>query len=274
MQQSEACNFQRHDALLRAGQLLDDAWSKQFIPLKVSVGAWLRLETALRPFPHVHGQVRVWAIDSILVAARRLAETTDKREPRMAPVVAIKLLARDAPDLSVTDLMRHYSCIRDSRSESSVDQQYLLHLRTSGLFGADGYLIAAQVEADIEAGESLRQKVWDYVSEHVAHALDEACRTDLPVDLVELNAFLDDVGALIAKWSLVVGYSGTSDDVDHIRPEMELVEALRMWDRERFDAAAREFAGANRLMNYRTALDWFRTHARAEVVVDEPEENR
>lgn len=250
-------------------RLLDHAWLKQFIPLKVSVGAWLRLEPSLRPLPQVHRQVRAWAVDSILTAARRLAETNDTREPKIVPVVAIKLLMRSAPDLSVPDLIAHFRCILNNRHESWIEEQYLSHLRASGLFGEDGLLIKNQVDADIAAGERLRQKVWDYVSHRVAHALDEGSRVSAPLNLDELNQFLDDVGALIQKWRLVVEFSGTHDDVADIQPETELVEALRVWDRQRFDAAAREFAASARSMNYREALDWFRMHARAEFVADD-----
>lgn len=264
----EACSPRRHDVLLRTSRLLDDAWLKQFIPLKVSVGAWLRLEPSLRPLRLVHSQVSEWAVDSILTAARRLAETNDTREPKIVPVVAIKLLMRGAPDLSVPDLMAHLRCILHDRRESWSEEEYLSHLRASGLFGEDGLLIKHQVDADIAAGERLRQKVWDYVSHRVAHALDEGPRVSAPLNLDELNEFLDDVGALIQKWRLVVEFSGTDVDVAHIQPETELVEALRMWDRQRFDAAAREFAASASSMNYRSALDWFRTHARAEFVAD------
>jgi hypothetical protein len=39
------------------------------------------------------------------------------------------------------------------------------------------------------------------------------------------------------KWGLVIGRTGVSDEIDHRRPQAELLDALHRWNRGALDAS-------------------------------------
>lgn len=256
------CDPKVHRVLMDAGGLLDQAWRSELIPLAISYDAWRRLEPHLRRFEGAYGLVRHWAVQSILISARRLTDEGPNFGNKANPVAVLRKIIKECPSLTLEQLLSHQECLRDEPLQDWIQAEHHKFLQRTGLFLPGGVLDPDAVQALIRVWRSAQAAVRGFVSRYVAHQPG----TEEPVSspsTEELLGFLEDVGSALNMLHLVVSYTGISNDVSHIHIERELVAALRVWDAEALNLAQREF-----LMSGRPRGDVFGA-LRVKYVVDE-----
>lgn len=239
------CDPEVHRVLMDAGDLLDQAWRSELIPLAISYEAWRRLEPHLLRFEGAYGLVRHWAVQSILISARRLTDEGPNFGDKANPIAVLRKIITECPSLTVEQLLSHQECLRDGPVHDWTQAEHREFLRSSGLFLPDGTLDPDAGHATLSAWKSAQAAVRRYANRHVAHQLG----TEEPINpprTQELLGFLEEVGSALNMLHLVVSYTGISNDVNHIRIERELVAALRAWDSEAFYSAEREFLMSGR----------------------------
>lgn len=270
MLSSTTCDPDVHATLVHAGELLDRAWKCEFIRLKVSFETWSRLEEPLRKFSGVHGVIGRWAVDSVLIRARHLSDPRRGDEYKANPIQVMELLMTRSPSLTVAELVAHQACGLREPLDEWIVEQYEQYLLSCGLFDENLTLSSELIRARLENTQKAQRRIRNYVNKHVAHAQGDQTPEE-PLTDRELEQFFIDVGEELRTWLLVTSFTGTSDEVAHIRFETELVDALTMWDKQRFDTAMLDFATSQRSMSRKEARDWFLTRARTEFAVDGPQ---
>lgn len=239
------------DATLdRSVRLLEESWSRDVMPLRVS----RLVHSAIAPYLAKFGNDgivvgRVWYRDHLLSSIRRMVDTGDDV---MSIRQALIELRRVADELSVDQLIEFHRRRSQGHQDPEVDAALMadsvrLVVREARPDNADAdtsIVGVRTVQADLDRIRDVADRAHALATSVTAHRLEDP--DEIRITEEEVEQLLDDVAAIYRRWSLILRRVDVDVDIQHFTTGKKLARAMRLFDQDAFVGAVISYNEAQR----------------------------